>query len=104
MNKFLTIFLALVVLSGCQTLRDAPAIVYKPQEVKIAVPVFPEIPTVDTFDSRVLKLTDDSKDGEVGQAFKSDWLSLMYRDQLFTDFLQQYRKAKESAQAPAKQN
>lgn len=97
MNKlFLSLVLAMT-LVGCTTVP--PAIIYQPQEVKIAVPVFVDAPVVDKFQSSVLELSDTSTDGQVGQAYKSDWLSLMYRDHLFTDFLIQYKKAKDNAQA-----
>lgn len=103
MNKFLPIILAISLLSGCGSFSTTkPAIVYQTQEVRTGVAVFPDIPVVDTFDSRVLKLTDDSKDGEVGKAYKQDWLTLMLRDKIFTDFLIQYKKAKDDAQAIGK--
>lgn len=102
MNKFLPIILAIALLSGCGSFTTKPAIVYQTQEVRTGVAVFPDIPVVDKMDSRVLRLTDDSKDGEVGQAYKQDWLTLMLRDKIFTDFLEQYRKAKNSAQATTK--
>jgi hypothetical protein len=103
MIKFLSIILAISILSGCGSFSTTkPAIVYQTQEVKTAVAVFPDIPTVDTFDSRVLKLTDDSAAGEVGQAYKIDWLTLMLRDKIFTEFLNEYKKAKETAEATTK--
>ena len=95
MHKILAIILT-VALVGCQT-PPTPAIVYQTQEVRTAVVVFPDVPVVEPFDSRVRKLTDTSPDGEVGQAFKQDWLSLMLRDKIFTDFLTAYRKAKQDS-------
>lgn len=102
MKKFLPLILAITLLAGCGNMTTKPAIVYQTQEVKTAVAVFPDIPVVDKFDSRVLQLTDSSADGEVGQAFKQDWLSLMLRDRIFTDFLTKYQKAKTDAQATTK--
>lgn len=99
MNKFLPLILAIALLSGCSSFTTKPAIVYQTQQVSVATPVFPDIPVVDTFESRVLKLTDSSKDGEVGQAYKYDWITLSLRDKVFTDFLIEYRKAKERAEA-----
>ncbi|MNK14236.1 hypothetical protein D3C87_323350 [compost metagenome] len=101
MLKLLPLILTIALVSGCTT-PMTPAIVYKTQEVKTAVAVFPDIPVIESFDSRVLKLKDNSTDGEVGQSYKFDWLTLMYRDRIFTDFLSQYRKAKTDAQAAGK--
>lgn len=97
MSKFLPIILTIALLSGCSNFTTKPAIVYQTQEVRTAVVVFPDVPVVEPFDSRVRKLTDTSPDGEVGQAFKQDWLSLMLRDKIFTDFLTAYRKAKQDS-------
>lgn len=101
-SRFLALILAIFLLAGCASFSDKPAIVYETQPVNTAVAVFADAPVVDKFESHVLQLTDSSKDGEVGQAYKSDWLSLMYRDRIFTDFLQQYRKAKQDAKAATK--
>lgn len=103
MKKLLTLVLTISLLSGCGSFTTTkPAIVYQTQEVKVAVPVFVDAPVVDKFESRVLQLTDGSGDGEVGQAYKVDWLTLMLRDRIFTDFLIQYKKAKDDAQASTK--
>lgn len=90
-------------LSACQT-TPKPAVVYQPQIVNVPVAVLPEAPVVDKFESRVLQLTDTSSDGSVGQAYKQDWLSLMLRDKIFVDFLNEYRKAKNSVEGQSKSN
>lgn len=98
MKKLLTLVLTISLLSGCGSFTTTkPAIVYQTQEVKVAVPVFVDAPVVDKFESRVLQLNDNSPAGEVGQSYKVDWLTLMYRDHLFTDFLKKYKEAKDSA-------
>lgn len=106
MKKFLAIVLLVLViiaLAGCGSFSTTkPAIVYQTQEVKVAVPVFVSTPVMEPFQSRVLQLKDNSTDGEVGQSYKQDWLSLMLRDRIFTDFLTQYEKAKTDAQAITK--
>jgi hypothetical protein len=96
MNKFLALILTISLLSGCGSFSQTkPAIVYQTQEVNIPVVVFPNVPEVTPFDSRVKKLTDTSPDGEVAQAYKQDLLTLILRDRIFTDFLTAYRKAKQ---------
>lgn len=102
MKKLLPLVLAIALLSGCSSFTTKPAIVYQTQQVSVAVPVFPDIPVVEPFDSRVKKLTDSSPDGEVGKSYKEDWLTLMYRDRIFTSFLNEYRKAKEKSEALTK--
>jgi hypothetical protein len=96
MNKFLPLILSVFLLAGCGSLSQTkPAIIYQTQEVNIPVVVFPDIPPMEYFDSRVKKLTDTSTDGEVAQAYKQDLLTLILRDRIFTDFLTAYRKAKQ---------
>lgn len=96
MNKFLPIILAISLLAGCGSFSQTkPAIVYQTQEVRTAVVVFPDVPVVKPFESRVQTLTDKSSDGEVAQAYKEDLLTLILRDRIFTDFLTAYRKAKQ---------
>jgi len=96
MNKFLILILTTLLLVGCGSLSQTkPAIVYQTQEVNMPVVVFPDVPAVEQFDSRVKKLTDTSPDGEVAQAYKQDLLTLILRDRIFTDFLTAYRKAKQ---------
>jgi hypothetical protein len=103
MNKFLAIILSVSLLAGCGSLSQIkPAIVYQTQEVNMPVVVFPDAPVVEQFDSRVKKLTDTSPDGEVAQAYKQDLLTLILRDKIFVDFLNEYRKAKQKAQTATK--
>ena len=97
MKKLLPLVLAIALLSGCSSFTTKPAIIYQPQTVNTAVAVFPDIPVMEPFDSRVKKLTDSSSDGEVGQAYKQDLLTLILRDRIFTDFLTAYRKAKQES-------
>lgn len=97
--KYLAPILTIFLLAGCANMSPKPVIKYETQLVNVPVPVFATPPEVAPFESRVLQLTDDSADGEVGKAYKQDWLSLMLRDRLFTQFLDDYRKAKQSAEA-----
>ncbi len=99
MNKILPLILAIFLMVGCTTNPIKPVVQYETKLVNVPVPVFPSIPDVDKFESRVMMLTDESADGEVGKAYKQDWLSLMLRDRFFTNLLDDYRKAKQNAEA-----
>lgn len=105
MNKFrplliiLPLLLAIFLLAGCALNPVKPVVAYQTKEVNVPVPVMATPPDVPKFESRVMLLSDESTDGEVGKAYKQDWLTLMLRDRLFTNFLDEYRKAKQNVEA-----
>jgi len=97
--RFLIPILTIFLMAGCANMSPKPVVQYETKIVNVPVPVLVDAPKVDKFESRVLQLTDASEDGEVGKAYKQDWLSLMLRDKLFTDFLIKYEETKRNVQA-----
>lgn len=95
--KTIIALLVAAFLVGCSPMK--PIVVYETKEVKVPVPVFVETPDIGKFDSSVMLITDQTPTGEVAQAYKIDWMILMERDKLFTDFLSTYNKARKDAQA-----